>query len=91
MMVETGACEVFGLKIGRVRGLTVARRICDVCIEAGVQMNIEDTGGSALQATAAVHLAQSPLSREERVHAYTPPSPFDGGSSRLPVRCAPRA
>jgi 3-hydroxyacyl-[acyl-carrier protein] dehydratase/trans-2-decenoyl-[acyl-carrier protein] isomerase len=46
MMVETGACEVFGLKIGRVRGLTVARRICDVCIEAGVQMNIEDTGGS---------------------------------------------
>jgi hypothetical protein len=91
MMVETGACEVFGLKIGRVRGLTVARRICDVCIEAGVQMNIEDTGGSRSRQPPRSTSRSRPLSREERVHAYTPPSPFDGGSSRLPVRCAPRA
>ncbi|MDJ0770436.1 MAG: mandelate racemase/muconate lactonizing enzyme family protein [Ilumatobacter sp.] len=58
-IVETGACEVVGLKIGRVGGLTVARRIRDVCIEAGIQMNIEDTGGTTLQATAAVHLAHA--------------------------------
>ncbi len=57
--VTTGACEVIGLKIGRVGGLTVARRIRDLCLEAGVAMNIEDTGGSSLQATAAAHLAQS--------------------------------
>ncbi len=58
-IVETGACEVVGLKIGRVGGLTVARRIRDLCLEAGIRMNIEDTGGTTLQATAAVHLAQS--------------------------------
>ncbi len=58
-IVETGACEVVGLKIGRVGGLTVARRIRDVCLDAGIRMNIEDTGGTTLQATAAVHFAQS--------------------------------
>ncbi|CAN5797538.1 mandelate racemase/muconate lactonizing enzyme family protein [soil metagenome] len=58
-IVETGACEVVGLKVGRVGGLTVASRIRDVCLQAGIQMNIEDTGGTALSATAMVHLAQS--------------------------------
>ena len=58
-IVETGACEVVGLKIGRVGGLTVARRIRDLCLDAGIRMNIEDTGGTTLQATAAVHLAQA--------------------------------
>ncbi len=58
-IVETGACEVVGLKIGRVGGLTIARRIRDVCLDAGIRMNIEDTGGTTLQATAAVHLAQA--------------------------------
>ncbi len=58
-IVETGAAEVVGVKLGRVGGLTVARRIRDVCVEAGIRMNIEDTGGTSLQATAAVHLAQA--------------------------------
>ena len=58
-IVETGACEVAGLKLTRVGGLSVARRIRDLCIEAGIQLNIEDTGGTTLQATAAVHLAQA--------------------------------
>ena len=58
-IIETGACEVVGLKIGRVGGLTVARRMRDLCMEAGIRMNIEDTGGTTLQATAAVHLAQA--------------------------------
>lgn len=58
-IIEHGACEVVGLKIGRVGGLTVARRMRDLCLEAGIMMNIEDTGGTTLQATAAVHLAQS--------------------------------
>ncbi len=54
-----GACEVVGLKLTRVGGLTVARRIRDVCAEAGILMNVEDTGGTRLSATAAVHLAQT--------------------------------
>ncbi|MEM7272064.1 MAG: mandelate racemase/muconate lactonizing enzyme family protein [Actinomycetota bacterium] len=58
-IIETGAAEVVGLKIGRVGGLTVARRIRDLCLDAGIRMNIEDTGGTRLQATAAVHLAQA--------------------------------
>lgn len=58
-IIETGACEVVGLKLGRVGGLTVARRMRDLCLDAGIRMNIEDTGGTTLQATAAVHLAQS--------------------------------
>ncbi|MXW60736.1 MAG: mandelate racemase [Acidimicrobiaceae bacterium] len=58
-IIETGACEVVGMKLTRVGGLSVARKIRDLCIEAGIQMNIEDTGGTTLQATAAVHLAHA--------------------------------
>lgn len=57
--VADRACEGIGLKINRVGGLTKARRIRDLCVEAGMRMNIEETGGSALADTAAVHLAQA--------------------------------
>ena len=53
------ACEVVGLKVGRVGGITPARRIRDVAAAAGIRMNIEDTGGTALSASATVHLAQA--------------------------------
>lgn len=52
-------CEVIGLKVGRVGGYTKARRIRDFCVAMGLRMNIEETGGSVLADTAAVHLAQS--------------------------------
>ena len=58
-IVADHACEVVGLKVGRVGGITPARRMRDVCLEAGIRMNVEDTGGTALSATAAVHLAQT--------------------------------
>ncbi len=58
-MAADGACEVAGVKVGRVGGLTPARRIRDVCLEAGILMNIEDTGGTRLQASAAVALAST--------------------------------
>jgi L-alanine-DL-glutamate epimerase-like enolase superfamily enzyme len=53
------ACEGLGLKIGRVGGLTKARRMRDFCVATGIRMNIEETGGSVIADTAAVHLAQS--------------------------------
>ncbi|NEO53102.1 MAG: mandelate racemase/muconate lactonizing enzyme family protein [Okeania sp. SIO3B5] len=53
------ACEVLVLKIGRVGGLTKAKRIRDFCVESGIRMNIEDAGSSIIADTAAVHLAQS--------------------------------
>lgn len=46
-----------GLKIGRVGGLTKAKRMRDFCVATGLRMNIEDTGGSQIADTAAVHLA----------------------------------
>lgn len=57
--VTDGACEGIGLKLNRVGGLTKARRIRDLCLATGLRMNIEETGGSALADSAAVHLAQA--------------------------------
>ena len=57
--VSDRACEAIGLKLNRVGGLTKARRIRDLCVAAGLRMNIEETGGSALADTGAVHLAQA--------------------------------
>lgn len=53
------ACEAIGLKVGRVGGLTKAKRIRDFCVETGMRMNIEETGGSIIADTGAVHLAQA--------------------------------
>lgn len=82
-IVGTGACEVVGLKIGRVGGLTTAAAIRDLCVEAGIAMNIEDTGGTALAATAAVQLAQAtpePLRRATWLgFDHLTINPVDGG------------
>ncbi|MBO1350142.1 MAG: mandelate racemase/muconate lactonizing enzyme family protein [Hormoscilla sp. GUM202] len=53
------ACEAIGLKVCRVGGLTKAKRIRDFCMERGIRMNIEETGGSIIADTGAVHLAQA--------------------------------
>ena len=53
------ACELIGLKINRVGGLSKARRLRDFCIATGIRMNIEETGGSVIADTGAVHLAQA--------------------------------
>lgn len=49
--------QAIGLKINRVGGLTKAKRMRDFCVATGIKMNIEDTGGSAIADTVAVHLA----------------------------------
>lgn len=51
--------QAIGLKIGRVGGLTKAKLMRDFCIQTGIKMNIEDTGGSAISDTAVIHLALS--------------------------------
>lgn len=53
------ACAGVKVKPNRVGGLTKARRIRDLGVEIGWQMHVEDTGGSALADTAAIHLAAS--------------------------------
>jgi L-alanine-DL-glutamate epimerase-like enolase superfamily enzyme len=81
------ACEAIGLKINRVGGLTKARKIRDLCVEAGIRMNIEETGGTSLADTAAVHLAQSiPASHRKATwlcHEMLVVDPIDGGARNL--------
>lgn len=78
------ACEGIGLKINRVGGLTKARRIRDLCLEIGLRMNIEETGGSALADTAAVHLAQATPASHRRAtwlcHEMLSVDPVVGGA-----------
>ena len=86
-IIETDAGEVVGIKLSRVGGLSVARRLRDLCMEAGIRMNIEDTGGTALQASAVVHLAQStpePLRRATWIcYDRLTRNPVEGGAVNI--------
>ena len=81
------ACEGIGLKPNRVGGLTKARRIRDFCVQTGMRLNIEDTGGTALADTAAVHLAQATPARNQRgtwfCHEMITVDPIIGGAGNL--------
>lgn len=52
-----GVAQAINLKVGRVGGLTKARKMRDFCVATGLRMNIEETGGSVIAGTGAVHLA----------------------------------
>ncbi len=79
-----GACDAIGLKLNRVGGLTKARRIRDLCVEVGIRVNIEETGGSALADTAAVHLAAATPASHRRAtwlcHEMLTVDPVRGGA-----------
>jgi L-alanine-DL-glutamate epimerase-like enolase superfamily enzyme len=56
-----GAMDVINLKISKVGGLTKARLIRDICINAGVPMTIEDTwGGDIVTATSLIWPSRRP-------------------------------
>ncbi len=57
--LEDHAFDAINLKISKLGGLTRARLIRDLCIEAGVAMTIEDTWGGDIVTAAIAHLAQS--------------------------------
>ena len=62
MMVEVlvqGAADMVNIKTTKVGGVTKARRIRDICSEAGLAMSIQETGGSDVAFAALVHVAQS--------------------------------
>ena len=56
---KENACAGIKIKPNRVGGLSKARFIRDFALEVGWEMHIEDTGGSSLADTAAIHLAAS--------------------------------
>jgi cis-L-3-hydroxyproline dehydratase len=53
------ACDVVNIKIGKVGGLSRARTIRDLCIEAGIPMIIEDAWGGDITQAAIAALAHS--------------------------------
>jgi cis-L-3-hydroxyproline dehydratase len=57
--IADGAMDAINLKISKVGGLTKARIMRDVAVDAGVAMIIEDTWGGDIVTAAIAHLAQS--------------------------------
>jgi L-alanine-DL-glutamate epimerase-like enolase superfamily enzyme len=57
--LEDHAFDAINLKISKLGGLTKARLVRDLCIEAGVAMTIEDTWGGDIVTASIAHLAQS--------------------------------
>lgn len=57
--IADNAMDVINLKISKVGGLTKARQIRDLCVSAGIAMNIEDTWGGDIVTATIAHLAQS--------------------------------
>jgi len=56
---KQGTCEGVKVKPNRLGGLTKARQVRDFGVAVGWQMHVEDTGGTVLADTAAMHLALS--------------------------------
>lgn len=57
--IAEDAMDVVNLKISKVGGLTRARLMRDICVDAGIPMIIEDTWGGDIATAAIAHLAQS--------------------------------
>jgi L-alanine-DL-glutamate epimerase-like enolase superfamily enzyme len=89
-----GIAQGINIKIGRVGGLSKAKYMRDFCVATGLRMNIEETGGTVIAGTAAVHLAvATPLryrlatSDSTRLHTVVPAHggyTFEQGKAILP-------
>ncbi len=83
---RTGGFAGLKIKPNRVGGLTKARQIRDLALAVGWQMHIEDTGGSALADTAAIHLASATPQTHRLAswlcHAHLAVDPVPGQGAR---------
>jgi L-alanine-DL-glutamate epimerase-like enolase superfamily enzyme len=57
--IAEDAMDVINLKISKVGGLTRAKLMRDLCVNAGIPMTIEDTWGGDIVTAAIAHLARS--------------------------------
>lgn len=57
--IAEDAMDAINLKISKVGGLTKARLLRDICVDAGIPMIIEDTWGGDIVTATIAHLAQS--------------------------------
>ena len=83
---KAGVCEGVKVKPNRLGGLTKARRVRDFGAAVGWRMHLEDTGGTVLADTAALHLALS-TPAENRLaswlcHAHLADDPMPGQGAR---------
>ena len=58
-VIEHRVGEIINIKVSRVGGLTRARKLRDLALNAGFKILIMDTGGTVIADTAVQHLAQS--------------------------------
>ncbi|MDX1757492.1 MAG: enolase C-terminal domain-like protein [Marinobacter sp.] len=57
--LHDNAMDAMALKLSKFGGLTVARRVRDLCVAHGIPMTIEDAWGSGIATAAYAHLAAS--------------------------------
>lgn len=57
--IADDAIDVANIKLGKVGGLTKARRMRDICAAAGIAVSVQETCGSDIAFAAICHLAQS--------------------------------
>ena len=58
-IAREGISDIINIKINRVGGLTKARVIRDIALNAGIQLLVMESGGSVVADTAAAHLAET--------------------------------
>jgi L-alanine-DL-glutamate epimerase-like enolase superfamily enzyme len=58
-VITDRSAEAVNIKISKVGGLTKARKIRDLCADAGILVCLQDTGGSDIVKAAIAHLAHS--------------------------------
>jgi L-alanine-DL-glutamate epimerase-like enolase superfamily enzyme len=79
--VADRACDAINVKIGRVGGLTRARRFRDICLAAGLKMSVQETAGTPLSGASVAHMAQA-IPKQNRLSAWhvddiDPPPAFE--------------
>ena len=54
-----GAMDAINIKLSKFGGLTRARRVRELCVELGIPVNIDETGGGDVTAAVLAHFAHS--------------------------------
>ncbi|MDP6604139.1 MAG: mandelate racemase/muconate lactonizing enzyme family protein [Rhodospirillales bacterium] len=66
-----GAMDAINIKLSKFGGLTRARQIRDLCVEFGIPVNIDETGGGDVTAAVLAHLAHSTPERNRLAVAWS--------------------
>lgn len=88
-----GCMDAVAVKLSKFGGLTASMRARDLCLHLGAQMCIEDTWGSDIVTTAALHLAASTPARHLMntcdLSSYVAPRVDEAAPQRRQGRIAP--